>query len=238
MKTYHIYIVLTFISLLGCKPSSNENLEWTAIKDKQDFASFFNFALTNTDSVLYAMCIDSLKKHKPESDCVALNKAEYYLQTKDSLIETDFDEYDDCDFCYKVKSRNIVYVSIDKNDSVKTKYIRTNYPDYSELIKTLIDTSSSSPDLPETKVLEWNNSHYLYRNFAVHIHCEMFPDTLSSKTSWSALIKETRRVIETIQTLRDSRSKLKFQRSFSELIHEEKKLIVGLIPMYVRIYFF
>lgn len=238
MKTYHIYIVLTSIFLLGCKHSSDENLKWNAIKYKQDFASFFNFALNNTDSILHHKCIDSLKKYKPKTDCITLNKKEYYHQSKDSLVQTDFYECDDFTFCYKLKSRNIIYVNIDKNDSVKTKYINTNYPSYSKLIKTIIDTTSSSPDLPETKVLEWNNTQYLYRNLAIHLHCEMFPDTLSTKTSWRALVKETKRVLETIQSLRNSKSKHIFQKNFSVLNFEEQKLIIGLIPMFARIYFF
>ncbi|MDE5424064.1 hypothetical protein L3073_17755 [Ancylomarina sp. DW003] len=238
MKKQHICTILAIIFLLGCKNSVKENSEWKAIKDKQDFTSFFNFALSNTNSILNHRCIDSLEKYKPENDCITLNKTEYYYQSEDSLVQTDFYEYDDFTFCYKVKSRNIVYVNIDKNDNIKTKYLRIFYSNYYELIKNFIDTSSSSSDLPEIKVLNWSNSHYLYRNFATHIHCEMFPDTLSTKTSWAALIKETKTVLATIQTLRNSRSKHIFHKKFSELNHEEKKLIIGLIPMFIRIYFF
>jgi len=238
MKALHVNIILALIFIFGCQVSSDENLEWEVIKDKQDFASFFNFALNNTDSVLHSMCIDSLEKYKPKNESIVLNRYEYYNHAKDTLVETGFYEYDECDIRYESKMRNIVYVNIDRNDSVQTNYIYNEYKNYSELITTLIDTTGSSLEIPETKVIEWNNKHYLSRNLAVYIHCEIFPDTLVKKTTWSALIQETKGVLATFNSLRNSRSKHIFQKEYSEVIPEKKKLIIGLVPMFMKIRFF
>jgi hypothetical protein len=238
MKTYHAYIVIVLSFIFGCKVTSDEDLKWNSIKNKQDFASFFTFALSNTDSTLHSKCIDSLKKYQPKIEWIALNKFEYYNQAKDSLVKRSFYEYDESDKHFETKRRNIVYVNINSKDSVKTKYISTKYSDYTKLLTTLIDTTGSSFEIPEPKVVTWNKNNYLTRHLIVHIHCEMFPDTLARKASWETLIRETKRVIATFQSIRNTRSKHIFQKEFSELAPEEKKLIVGLVPIFMRIRFY
>ncbi|WP_282126297.1 hypothetical protein [Marinifilum flexuosum] len=237
MKVNRAYKFVVLIFLFGCKITSDQDLKWNKVKDKQDFASFFGFALNNSNPDLQKACIDSLEKYKPNKEWIVLNKYEYYHQAKDSLIETSFYEYDESDIRYETKRRNIVHVNIDGKDSVKVSYIDDFHNDCTQLIKNLYDTTGESIEITEVESIEWNDLHYLSRKLAVHIHCEIFPDSLVEKTSWKALIKETKKVLDAFQSIRNSRAKHIFQKEFSELKQDEKNLIIGIVPLYFKIHF-
>ena len=212
-------------------------LEWAKVKNDSDFSKFFNFALENDNLKYYPECIDSLEKYKPDMYCHVLYSYDYYLDYKGSLKQSDFFVDDECSVEIDYKMRNIVAVNIDRTDSILTVYVNGEHTNFNKLIIELFDTLGVSYDLPQSEVVEINGSEYTSKTLGVFINCEMLPDTISEKTSWETLINTTKHVMNIYLTIRESRSEKVYGRSFNKLDERERKLIVKLVPKYIKIRF-
>ena len=232
------YILILILFQIGCTDLKSEFADWQKIKDERDFATFFNFALETDDSELLLRCYDSLDKYKPEKYCYVLDKNTFYLPSNDSVYNRGFDLENHCGYDFDVKSRNVLVVKIDNNDSIHFNYQRKDYLDFESLMYTLLDTPSLAKTLPEAELTMINGTDYYAKNFGLFLHCRMFPDSLTRKTSWDELIKTTKQILSTYNRVRNTKSKEIYSRDFNELDEEKRKKIIYLIPIHFMIRFY
>jgi hypothetical protein len=232
------YILIFIIFQIGCTDLKSEFGDWQKIKDKKDFAAFFNFALKTNDSELLMHCYDSLEKYRPEKYCIVLSKYEYYLPKKDSIYSSAFYKENHCGVHYDYKNRNILRINIDKKDSVISEYNHNDFNAFDSILFTLLDTSAASLKLPEVNEVIINDNVYYAKNFGVILHSAMFPDSLIQKTSWSKLIEITKQILGIYKDIRDKKSIEIYNQAFSELNLKGRKEIIQLIPIFITIKFY
>ncbi|MEZ5084040.1 MAG: hypothetical protein R2750_11420 [Bacteroidales bacterium] len=231
-----INISILILIFWGCSSHNQDYIKWEHIKDSQNFDSFFNFALEVNDTILFQNCVDSLDKYKPSEFCIVLRYFDYYNLQSDSLIHGDFALEDQCDICIDYKMRNILIISIDKHDSIKTHYLDTNNLDYRLALINLHDTIEISYNLPETNVITYNDKEYFQRRVATFIYTQMLSDTIQTKTSWKKLIEVTKEILRTIDKIKDKKAFSIFGNTYNQLLNDQKILIDKLVPTFINIF--
>lgn len=233
----YILIVIQLIGF-GCNNTDNELIEWNKIKDEKDFSAFFNFALTTENSMLFSNCIDSLEKYKPEDKSLILQYSDYYSESTDSLFHSDYILFDKFEYQNSIKTRNIVFINIDNNDSIETEYSDSSYLDYNRLLFTLFDTIGDSYDLPEYVIVKFDKKEFQARRLICFISCELRPDTLNQRTTWELLLKTNKQILKTCESVRNYKSNEIFSEEFKELNELERKFIINLVPIFIENYFY
>lgn len=238
MGTKQIIIVnILFLIFGGCSPKNQDYVEWSTIKNSASFDAFFNFILNVNDTVVFQDCVDSLEKYKPHKSCIVLSYCDYYSFINDSLVHEVFALEDQCGTIYDYKWNNIIFISLDKYDNVKTHYLDTFNLDYRSILISLHDTNEISYELPETKVITYNDKEYLQRWVGTFIYNAMLPDTLNTKTSWKKLITVTKEILRTTEEIKDKKSSLIFELPYNDLHDDQKIFIDKLVPTFIEIFF-
>ena len=169
MRKFTYILIAVQIVLISCNQVDNDLAKWNKIKNEKDFSAFFRFALTVQDSLLLYQCVDSLENNKPLSSCFVLANYDYYDETTDSVNLVNYYLYDNSEYHRDYKDRNIVFINIDSLSKVQIKYSYSNYLEYFNLLQTLFDTTSSSYDLPEYIVTNFQGKEYKVRKLATYI---------------------------------------------------------------------
>lgn len=238
MRTRQITIISILVLIFGgCSPNNQDDVEWKRIKNSSDFGAFFNFALKVTDPITFKDCADSLEKYKPRESCIILLYTNYYNLENDSLIYEDFELEDQCGIIYDYKRRNIIFISIDKYDSVKTHYLDSTNLDYKSILISLHDTNDITYELPEAYVITYDDEEYLQRIVVTVINSQMLPDTVDKTTSWGKLIEITKGILSTTEEIKDRKSSLIFDLPYNELLDDQKIFVDKLVPTLIEIHF-
>jgi len=233
--TRYILVSILFAFFCKCNTIEEDKNQWNNIKDSRDFSSFFNFALEASDSLLLNNCYDSLDKYKPMKRCIILTN---YKNISDSLNGEEFLLEDQCGFNINYKNRNILFVNINERDSVEAEYNYLLLSNYSKTLINLLDTDSTSYELPQLAEIEIEGEKYKQRKFGVMIFCEMLPDTMLLKTSWRSLTNVTNKVLTTFDEVKTNKAIKIFNKSYENLTELESSIIDEIVPKIINIHFY
>ncbi len=231
-KTYVFILTVSVFLILSCSNTkSTKQQEWDQIKGSQDFAKYFNFSLTLTNSQLLEEVIDSIERVAPKDMCYKLtNHIGNNLET--------FTLIDDCHYPPSYKSRNILNIYIDENDKITSEYNFNELKNYEKRIIQLNMVNFDSYDFPEIDMIEIEDSKYYRPKFVVFMWATILPDTLIQKTSWGCLIKTTKSVLKTYLKVKEIKSKNEFNKNIDELTDKERIIINKIVRGFIQIRFF
>ena len=233
----NVIVILSVLTILGCKSTTKEKLEWIKASNSADFAEFFKFGLVSNNSELMSFCADSLTKFQPDKSCIVLRYVDTWDSDKDSLVHKDFFLDDQCDWDIDYKFRNIVIGLINENDSILVKYQNSEFDSFEGILQLLHDTLEESYDVPQIIKVNFNGIEFKGRSVATFIYTKRLPDSLPIKTSWTSIINATNEILETKKLIRNEKSIEIFGKALDKLDLREKGFIYDLIPIYINIYF-
>ncbi len=145
---------------------------------------------------------------------------------------------DECETHGDIKKRNVLFITINCHDSIKSYYQDNECADYSKTFLQLHDTNEISNKLPTALYCEYDDKYYIRRKLTIFIYSEMLPDTLKNKTSWKTLFRVTNDVINTIKRAKNQRAISVFQTEYNTLTLRQKSFIDKLVPTSIFIYLF
>lgn len=238
---------IILLLIYSCSTTNTENENWKKVRNSSDFATFFNFAIGLKDTCILSECIDSIEKYKPKKGgrfyLQYENKTDSVLSINRKFILEDLNN----GYVSDPIIRNYLFVTIDKQDSVKTIYIDEKCQDYNQKLIELFNSNKISERQPLTEEISFQNKVFVKRDICIFISTNIFPisslysdnnnDTLTIKTSWQKLITVTTELLSTINQIKNNQSVEIFNTEYLDLTNEKKTFIDELIPTNIEILF-